>query len=47
MNIMDSDVFRDYFKLYKLSGSTETKNLLIENNLGILDLYMNYDYSLT
>ena len=45
MNIMDSDVFRDYFKLYKLSGNTETKNILIENNLGILDLYMNYDYS--
>ena len=42
---MDSDVFRDYFKKYKLNGSTEIKNILIENNLGILDIYMNYDYS--
>lgn len=45
MNIMDSDVFKDYFKLYKLSNSIETKNILIQNNLGILDLYMNNDYT--
>lgn len=45
MNIMDSDVFKDYFRLYKLSKNTQLKKILIQNNLGILDLNLNYDYS--